>query len=70
MAPKRIEWTDTSQAIPCFLTIAVMPLSFSITDGIGWGVIAWSLLSLASRRRAVPAVHALAAVFVLRYLFL
>jgi AGZA family xanthine/uracil permease-like MFS transporter len=69
-AVRRIDWSDTSQAIPCFLTIAVMPLSFSITEGIGWGVIAWSLLSLASRRRSAPAVHVLAAVFVLRYVFL
>src|SRR5262249_4928399 len=71
-ALRNIAWDDAAVAIPAFLTIVVMQLSVSITDGIAWGFIAASVCALASRRRAgTPlAVPAFAAVFVLRYAFL
>jgi AGZA family xanthine/uracil permease-like MFS transporter len=40
----RIDWTDSSMAIPAFVTIAVMPFTFSITNGIGAGFITYVLL--------------------------
>ena len=52
------------------LTVAIMPLSVSITDGIAWGMISWSLLSLVTGKRSGWAVHAIAVVFLLRYAFL
>ena len=33
-----IDWEDVTESIPAFLTMLMMPLSFSITDGIGFGV--------------------------------
>ncbi len=43
---KRIDWDDFSQALPAFLTIIIMQCSFSITDGIAWGFISYSLIKL------------------------
>lgn len=65
---RRIDWSDAAEAIPAFLTIAVMPLAFSITEGIVAGIWACTLAGLARRRRMSPALLVLSAVFVLRYL--
>jgi AGZA family xanthine/uracil permease-like MFS transporter len=69
---KKIDWDDLALAIPAFLTIVVMQLSVSITDGIAWGFIASSICAVAAdRARTTPLlVHAIAVVFLLRYLFL
>lgn len=41
-----IEWDDPLAAIPAFLTVAMIPLTFSIANGLGFGVIAFALLKL------------------------
>lgn len=68
----RIEWDDVATAIPAFLTMAMMMLSVSITEGIAFGFLSWSLLSIpAGRFRRTPAlVHLLALLFLLRYVLL
>eukprot|EP00808_Paulinella_micropora_P000566 g57030.t1 len=43
---KEIEWRKVDQGIPAFLTIVMMPLSFSIATGIGYGFIFFALGSL------------------------
>ena len=65
-----IDWSDFRVALPCFLSLTILPLSFSITEGIGWGVIAWSVLSLGRGKGAGWGVHLLSLVFVIRYVFL
>jgi AGZA family xanthine/uracil permease-like MFS transporter len=47
----RIEWNDPQEYIPAFITITFIPFTFSITDGIAFGFIAYVLLSLLSGRR-------------------
>ncbi len=42
---KDIEWTKMEVAIPAFLTIVVMPFTYSIANGIGVGFIAFALMS-------------------------
>lgn len=69
-ALRDVRWDDVGEAIPAFPTAALMPLAFSITEWIAWGLIAASLLALVRGRRVPAAVHVLAALFVLRYLFL
>jgi AGZA family xanthine/uracil permease-like MFS transporter len=68
----RIRWDDSTDSIPAFLTMVVMPFSFSITEGIAFGFISYALLKLVSgRRREVHGlVYLFAALFVVRYLFL
>lgn len=40
----RIDWTDLEIAIPAFMTIAIMPFSYSITNGIGAGFVTYVLI--------------------------
>ena len=69
---RHVAWDDPTEAIPAFLTIAIMPLAVSITEGVAFGVIAYALLKIATGRArdAHPLIHVFAALFVLRYLFL
>ena len=67
-----VEWDDPTDAIPAFLTIIVMPLAVSITDGIAFGFISYALLKLATGRgrEAHWLVHVFAVLFVVRCLAL
>lgn len=70
---KKIEWDEPTEAIPAFLTIAVMPFcGFSITEGISFGFISYSLLKLVSGRfREVHwLIYIFSILFILRYLYL
>ena len=64
-----IRWDDATDAIPAFLTIVVMPLAVSITDGIAFGLMAIVLLKFVTGRgRELHALaYVFAAVFLLRY---
>jgi len=48
---KDIPWDDYDIAIPAFLTITLMPFTYSITNGIGAGVVSYVLLHVAAGRR-------------------
>lgn len=52
-----IDWHDFAVALPAFLTIASMPLTYSIADGIGIGFIAWVIIHAAAGR--IRAIHPL-----------
>lgn len=43
----KIDWSDVEVALPCFLTIAMMPFAYSISDGIGFGFISYTLIKMA-----------------------
>jgi AGZA family xanthine/uracil permease-like MFS transporter len=68
---RNIRWDDVTDAVPAFLTIVMMPLTASITDGIAFGLISMVVLKGATRRlREVdPVAAAFAVVFLLRYVF-
>jgi AGZA family xanthine/uracil permease-like MFS transporter len=61
-----IDWTRPQSSIPAFLTIAGIPLTFSIAAGIGFGVISYVLVMAASgRARGIhPLMWAIAPLFV------
>ncbi|MFE0809409.1 NCS2 family permease [Streptomyces sp. NPDC058794] len=67
---REIDWSDFTIAIPAFLTMLMMPFTYSITNGIGMGFIAFSVLRLAvGRGREVPVtMYAVSAVFAFYYL--
>lgn len=67
---RSIEWDDYTESVPAFLTIIMMPLTFSITDGIAFGFISYTLLKLLSGRgKEVNAfIYIFAALFVIRYI--
>lgn len=66
----QIDWSDFTIAIPAFLTMMMMPFTYSITNGIGIGFISFTVLRLASGRgREVPAaMYVVSAVFAFYYL--
>lgn len=45
-----IDWRDFAVALPAFLMIATMPLTYSIANGIGIGFVAWVLIHAATGR--------------------
>jgi AGZA family xanthine/uracil permease-like MFS transporter len=47
-----LPWDDAAEAIPAFLTLTVMPFTYSITNGIGAGFISYALLKSLSGRAA------------------
>lgn len=65
-----INWDDFTEAIPAALTVFMMPLSFSITDGIAFGFISISFLKLVTGRHKEvnPLVHYFAVFFIARYI--
>jgi AGZA family xanthine/uracil permease-like MFS transporter len=69
---RHIDWEDPTEAIPAFLTVIMMPLAVSITEGIAFGLMSYTLLKAASGRgrEAHPLVYVFAALFLGRYLFL
>jgi AGZA family xanthine/uracil permease-like MFS transporter len=68
----RIRWDDSTEAIPAFLTMVMMPFSFSITEGIAFGFISYSLLKIVTGRgkEVHGLVYLFAALFVVRYILL
>ncbi|MEU0393444.1 NCS2 family permease [Streptomyces sp. NPDC006208] len=66
---KDIDWSDFTIAVPAFLAMVIMPFTYSITNGIGIGFIAFSALRLAAGRgREVPAaMYVVSAVFLFSY---
>ena len=62
-------WDDMTLVIPAFLTIALMPFTYSITNGIGAGVISYVLLQSVTggRRRIHPLMWLIAAMFVVYF---
>lgn len=69
---REIDWDDYTIAIPVFLTIIAMPLTFSIANGVSFGVISYAGLKLLTGRgRDVdPLLYGVAALLVVRYIWL
>jgi AGZA family xanthine/uracil permease-like MFS transporter len=65
-----IDFRSLDQAIPVVLTMLVMPLTFSITNGIGAGFVSYVLVKLASGkgREVHPALYVVAGLFLLYFL--
>jgi AGZA family xanthine/uracil permease-like MFS transporter len=66
---RNLAWDDMVLVIPAFLTIALMPFTYSITNGIGAGVVSYVLLSVVSgRRRSIhPLMWIIAVLFVVYF---
>ncbi len=68
---KDIDWSQTEESIPAFLTLALMPLTYSIATGISFGILSWVLIKLLrGRAREVrPLLWAVAALLAVFYAF-
>ncbi|MCW2694402.1 MAG: Xanthine/uracil/vitamin permease [Mycobacterium sp.] len=67
---KDIDWTDADIAIPAFLTIVLMPFTYSITNGIGAGFISYVVLKASRGKWREPGIllWVIAALFVAYFL--
>ena len=68
----KINWNDYSEAIPSFLVILIMPLSFSIATGIAMGFVSYAVLKLLTGKGKEVSwlVYLLAVLFILRFVYL
>ncbi len=67
----KIDFSDVSDAIPAFLTIIIMPLTYSIAEGIVVGILSYTLLKIGTGKvkEIHPILYILCALFILKYLF-
>jgi adenine/guanine/hypoxanthine permease len=67
-----IQWNDAESAIPAFLTIVTIPLSFSIANGLAFGFIAYTLLKVARGKANQVGwlVYVLTTLFIIRFIYL
>ena len=70
MGVTKIDWTDFEVALPCFLTIVMMPFAYSISDGIGFGFISYTVIKVCRGKfKEVPfLIYILSAVFIAMYI--
>lgn len=67
-----VDWVDPLEAIPAFLTVILIPLSFSIANGLAFGITSHAVLKLV-RGKATSRdwlVYVISALFIARFIFL
>ena len=69
---ERLDWSDNTELLPALIMIIMIPLTFSIANGIAIGFISYVVLKLAARKRADISMGAwfLFLIFVLKFIFL
>ena len=67
-----IDMEDLTEAIPAYLCLIAMPLFYSISEGIAFGVISYVIINLAcgKAKKITPLMYILAILFILKYIFL
>lgn len=73
MEPVRnIDFDDATEAIPAFITLAMMPLAYSISAGIMLGMISYVIVNICCGKfkKLTPAMYILAVLFILKYIFI
>ena len=68
----RIDWTNFREAIPAFVTLILMPVAYSISDGILIGLITYVVLNAITgkAKEISPMMWVLAVLFIARYIFI
>ncbi len=67
-----VDWSEPLDAVPAFLTVVMIPLTFSIANGLAFGITAYAILKIATGK-AKPAdwmLFVLGGLFVLRFAYL
>ena len=69
---KNIALEDYAESIPAFITIVMMPMAYSISDGILIGMITYVVLNMlcGNFKRITPTMYILAVLFILKYIFI
>jgi AGZA family xanthine/uracil permease-like MFS transporter len=71
-AATEIDWADPMVAVPAFLTLITIPLTFSIANGLAFGITSFALLRLLRGKATLKdwMLFVLAALFVLRFIYM
>jgi AGZA family xanthine/uracil permease-like MFS transporter len=69
---KNIPLDDYAESIPAFVTIIMMPMAYSISDGILIGMITYVVFNAlnGNHKRITPTMYILAVLFILKYIFI
>lgn len=72
MAVKDISFENPIEAIPAYIALLTMPLTYSISDGIAFGIISYVILHVfgGKAKDVKPLMYILAVLFILKYIFL
>jgi AGZA family xanthine/uracil permease-like MFS transporter len=67
-----INFSDMTEAIPAYLCLLTMPLTYSISEGIAIGIISYVVINVAAgkAKKITPLMYVLAVLFVLKYILL
>ena len=67
---REIDWNDMELAIPCFLTIAMMPFAYSISEGIAFGCISYTVIKMVRGKfkEVHPVMYGISILFLIRYI--
>lgn len=67
-----IDFSDMTEAIPCYICIVAMPLFYSISEGISMGIISYVLINACTGRtkKVTPLMYILSILFILKYALL
>ena len=68
----RFDDDNLTEAIPAYIAIIAMPLFYSISEGISLGIISYVILNVCTgkAKKVAPLMYVLAALFILKYIFL
>lgn len=70
----KIDFEDMSEAIPAFLCIIAMPFTYSVSEGITFGIISYVVINLitgkAKEKKISIVMYVLAVLFILKYIFM
>ena len=68
----KIKFDDFAESIPAFICIIVMPLTYSISNGILIGMITYVLMNMicGNFKKITPVMYILAVIFILNYIFI
>ena len=72
----KIDFADYRESIPAYLAIITMPLCYSISEGIAFGVISYVIINticnifMSDKKKVTPLMYVLAILFICKYIFL
>lgn len=74
----KIDFTNFNEGVPAFLTIALMPLTYSIGDGLTWGIMSYGVFNFlgnifekdpSKRKRVSPIMYILTLMFIIKLIW-
>ncbi len=68
----QIEWEDQTDMIPAIVTVVMMPLTFSIANGIALGFVTYTIMKVCTGQQSKisAAMYVLCAIFIAKFIFL